>query len=93
METVLKEVCRKQTEKFDSQLSRDSARLRELENMQREFLRLSSQMTEMLRTHSEQLDGHEGRLVSLEKRPGAWFDRIAAALISAAVTAVVAAFL
>ena len=89
-EIISKELCDAKNKTFDERFKRDSERLTSLERMQEDFLRLSGQLTEILKNQAKQLDDQYGRICSLEKRPGQWLDRIIGAALSAAVAAAVA---
>jgi chromosome segregation ATPase len=89
MEQVMKEVYEADKKALEERFSRDNARLKELEGMQKEFLRLSGQLTEILKNQTEQLKSHEGRLDAIEKRPASWIDRITGGIVSAVIAAVV----
>lgn len=87
---VNKEVYEIDRKMIDERFSRDNARLKELETMQKEFLRLSSQLTEILKNQTEQVKDHENRIDAIEKKPASWLDRIAGGIVSAVVAALVA---
>lgn len=86
---VLREVYEADKKTFDERFARDSARLKELETMQREFLRLSGQLTEILKNQTEQLKDHDCRIDAIEKRPASWLDRITGGAVAAVIAAVV----
>lgn len=86
---VIKEVYEADKKTLEERFSRDNARLKELEGMQKEFLRLSGQLTEILKNQTEQLKDHEGRLDAIEKRPASWLDRITGGAVAAVIAAVV----
>ena len=76
----------------DERFARDKERITELEKQGDTTASLISQTVFTLERVNKQLDDHEVRLRDAEKRPGAWFDRIASALMAAAVSAAVAWF-
>jgi len=86
---VTKEVYEADRKTLDERFSRDNARLKELEDMQKEFLRLSGQLTEILKNQTDQLKNHECRIGEIEKRPAAWLDRIIGGIVAAAVATIV----
>ena len=76
--------------RIDEHFDRDNARLKELESMQKEFLKLSGQLTEILKNQTSQIKDHENRIDAIEKKPASWIDRIAGGIISAVIAALVA---
>ena len=85
-----KEVYEAERKMIDERFSRDSARLKELESMQKDVLLLSTQLAEILKYHKEQLKDHDTRIDAIEKRPASWVDRIAGGVVSAVIAALVA---
>lgn len=92
-DAALRDVCMQLSARLDETVRRDSARLREVESVQKELTTLSARLTEMLENLSGLIGEHEKRICEIEKRPSLWFERIAAAAISSAVTAAAAALL
>ncbi len=90
MEGDLLRVHEKDMQIMDERFKRDNERLVSLERMQEDFLKLSGQLTEILKNQARQLDDHDERICTLEKKPGLWLDRIAGALLSALIAAAVA---
>ncbi len=90
MEAGFREVHEKDMQIMDERFKRDAERLSSLEEMQRQFLTLQGQLTEILKNQTKQLDGHETRLCGLEKKPEQWFERVAGGFLSALIAALVA---
>jgi hypothetical protein len=88
--TVSKEVHEKDMQIMDERFKRDGDRLITLERMQEDFLKISTQLTEILKNQTKILDDHGERICALEKKPGLWFDRSIAAFLSATVAALIA---
>lgn len=86
---VIKEVYEADKKALEERFSRDNSRLKELENMQKEFLKLSGQLTEILKNQTEQLKSHECRIDAIEKRPASWLDRITGGVVAAAIATIV----
>ena len=92
MEPMSKELCESTKKNCDERFGRDKERIESLEEMQKQFLTLQGQLTEILKNQTEQLKDHGGRLVELEKKPGQWLDRIISAALSAVIAFAVATF-
>lgn len=69
---------------------RDKERIKALEEKGDASAAILSQTVTTLERVNRQLDDHEGRLREVEKRPSMWFERSAAAFISAIISAFVA---
>ena len=62
MEQVTRDLCEKNIQIMDERFKRDDARLVSLERMQQDFLKLSGQLTEILKNQEKRLDDHDKRL-------------------------------
>lgn len=92
MEAGFREVHEKDMQIMDERFKRDAERISSLERMQEDFLKLSGQLTEILKNQTKQLDEHDTRICSIEKKPGQWYERIAGGFLSALIAAIVAFF-
>ena len=100
MEQITPEVCKVHQQVMDERFSRDKERLdamdrkhEETEKRQEQIERLSVQMGEMLKNHHEKLDDHDKRIVHLEKKPAAIWDKIVLTAVTGVVSALIGAFM
>ncbi|MBE5766188.1 MAG: hypothetical protein E7335_03280 [Clostridiales bacterium] len=92
-EALRSEVSRDQYEgrtlMCDERFRRDKERIDRNEDEMRRVRELTVQMGEMIKRHDSQIEGHERRLMTLEKQPSEQFGKIKTAAITAIVTGLV----
>ena len=98
MEQVTPSACEAHRQIMDERFDRDYRRLNNLEKRQdyevdrrQEIEKLNVQMGEILKNQSNKLDNHDGRITTLEHRPGSLWDKVSMAAITAIVGALVGA--
>ena len=72
-----------------SRLGKAEARLDDMEKLMHQLSECNTKLTAIIEAQTKDIEDHEARLTEIEKKPGTYWDKVVAALIGAAVTALV----
>lgn len=86
-------LCEARRQVCDERFSRDRGDIDELRSRQGDIERLTIKMGELLSCNDESIRAHEGRLIDLERRPSALWDRLIGSLLGALGAALVSFFI
>ena len=70
-----------------SRLGRAEARLDDVEKLMHQLSECNTKLTAILETQAKDFEDHEARLAAIERKPGTYWDKVVAAIIGAAASA------
>lgn len=70
-----------------SRLGKAEARLDDVEKLMHQLSECNTKLTAILEAQTKDIEDHEARLAAIEKKPGTYWDKVVAAIIGAAVSA------
>ena len=70
-----------------SRLGKAEARLDDVEKLMHQLSECNTKLTAILETQIKDIEDHEARLAAIEKKPGTYWDKVVAAIIGAAASA------
>ena len=85
--------CQEHGKVVDERFKRDKEDLQRHEDTLKKLSELTAEISALVRQNNEDIDDHENRISTLEKKPSLWLDRIISGIIAAVGAALVAAVL
>ena len=85
--------CQEHGKVVDERFKRDKEDLQRHEDTLKKLSELTAEISALVRQNNEDIDDHENRISTLEKKPSLWLDRLISGIIAAVVAALVAAVL
>lgn len=70
-----------------SRLGKAEARLDDMEKLMHQLSECNTKLTAIIEAQTKDIEDHEARLAEIEKKPGTYWDKVVAAIIGAAATA------
>lgn len=70
-----------------SRLGKAEARLDDIEKLMHQLSECNTKLTAIIEAQTKDIEDHKARLAEIEKKPGTYWDKVVAAIIGAAATA------